>query len=65
MTVPPDPDQAAVDRALALFEAELQERGEAACIASLPYLVEEIAAEAGGDPMRVERALRLRAGLHT
>jgi hypothetical protein len=65
MTSPGDPDREAIERALALFEIELGERGEAACIASLPALVDEIAAEAGGDPEQVTRALRERAGLHT
>jgi hypothetical protein len=59
-----DPERAATQQALALFEIELQERGEAACIASLPALVDEIAADVGGDGEQVTRALRERAGLH-
>jgi hypothetical protein len=59
--------EAAISRARSRFEALLSLHGEGICIASLPLMVEEIAAEeAGGDhAMEVEliTQLRRRAGL--
>jgi CBS domain-containing protein len=56
------------DRALALFEERLQAEGEGICIASLPMLADEIAADAAGGDTALEAeiaaALRRRAGLH-
>ena len=66
MTAPSQRD-AAMARARSRFEALLRLHGEGICIASLPLMVEEIAAEeAGGDrTMEVELIvqLRRRAGL--
>ena len=51
------------------LEAQLALLGEAVCIASLPLLVEEIAAEEShGDPALeadITKALRTRVGLHS
>ena len=51
------------------FEALLADQGEGVCLASLPLLVEEIAAEEAGGDAELEAAivaqLRGRAGLHT
>ena len=51
------------------FEDELEQRGESICIASLPLLVDELAAEgAVGDEglaVEIEGRLRRRAGLET
>jgi hypothetical protein len=51
------------------FEDELERAGEAICIASLPLLVDEVAADAaGGDDglaAEIEVRLRRRAGLAT
>jgi hypothetical protein len=60
----PDRD-AALTRARSRFEALLALHGEAICIASLPQMVEEIAAEeAGGDDeLELVTQLRRRAGL--
>jgi CBS domain-containing protein len=56
------------DRALALFEERLQAEGEGICIASLPMLADEIAADAAGGDAELEAEiaaeLRRRAGLH-
>jgi hypothetical protein len=58
-----------IRRAEQRFEAELQAAGESICIASLPLIVDEVAAEvAGGDgelEAEIESRLRRRAGLHT
>jgi hypothetical protein len=54
-------------RARSRFEALLSLHGEGICIASLPLMVEEIAAEEAGDdhPLELEviTQLRRRAGL--
>jgi hypothetical protein len=59
--------EAAMDRARSRFEALLSLHGEGICIASLPLMVEEIAAEEAGDdhPLELEliTLLRRRAGL--
>ncbi len=51
------------------FEVTLADQGEGVCVASLPLLVEEIAAEEGGGDAELTAAivtqLRGRAGLHT
>jgi hypothetical protein len=51
------------------FEDELRAAGESVCIASLPLMVDEVAAEAaGGDAelaAEIEVRLRRRAGLHS
>lgn len=56
------------DRAMALFEERLQAEGEGICIASLPLLADEIAADAAGGNAALEAeiaaSLRRRAGLH-
>lgn len=64
----PQPERnAALARAASRFEALLQLRGEAICIASLPLMVDEIAGEeAGGDAdleAELVAQLRRRAGL--
>jgi hypothetical protein len=49
------------------FEEELDRAGESICISSLPLLVDEVAAAAGGDEeltSEIETRLRRRAGLH-
>ena len=60
--------EAAIARAELRFESHLTAEGEAACVASLPLVAEEIAADqAGGDAsLRAEITARLRrrAGLH-
>lgn len=51
------------------FEVVLADHGEGVCLASLPLLVEEIAAEQGAGDAELTAAivtqLRGRAGLHT
>jgi hypothetical protein len=51
------------------FEEQLERSGESVCIASLPLLAEEAAADAAGDDevlaSEIEQRLRRRAGLHT
>ena len=50
------------------LDARLAELGESACIASLPLMADEIAAEAAGDDAELAEAiaerLRARAGLN-
>lgn len=64
---PPSEREAAVARARSRFEALLSLHGEGICIASLPLMVEEIAAEEAGDDHALEleltTQLRRRAGL--
>jgi hypothetical protein len=59
------PELAAAEREL---DARLAELGESACIASLPLLADEIAADAAGDDPALAAAiaerLRARAGLN-
>jgi len=61
--------EAAIARAELRFESYLTAEGEAVCLASLPLVVEQVAADqAGGDAsLRAEITARLRrrAGLHT
>lgn len=61
--------EAAIARAELRFETYLTAEGEAVCLASLPLVVEQVAADqAGGDAsLRAEITARLRrrAGLHT
>lgn len=59
--------EAAMARARSRFEALLSLHGEGICIASLPLMVEELAAEEAGDDHALEleliTQLRRRAGL--
>jgi hypothetical protein len=59
---------APLERATRELDARLAELGESACIASLPLLADEIAADAaGGDPAlaaAIAATLRARAGLN-
>lgn len=60
--------EAAIARAELRFKAYLAAEGEAVCLASLPLVVEQVAADqAGGDPTlcaEITARLRRRAGLH-
>jgi hypothetical protein len=64
---PPSEREAVMARARSRFEALLSLHDEGICIASLPLMVEEIAAEEAGDdhPLELEliTQLRRRAGL--
>src|SRR5204862_4686114 len=57
-----------LERAMQELDARLAEMGESACIASLPLLADEIAADAAGDDPALAAAiagkLRARAGLN-
>jgi hypothetical protein len=61
--------EAAIARAELRFESYLTAEGEAVCVASLPLVVEQVAADqAGGDATlcaEITARLRRRAGLHT
>jgi hypothetical protein len=57
-----------LERAMRELNARLAEMGDSACIASLPLLADEIAADAAGDDPALTAAiaarLRARAGLN-
>lgn len=61
--------EAAIARAELRFESYLTAEGEALCVASLPLVAEQVAADqAGGDASLcddITARLRRRAGLHT
>lgn len=61
--------EAAIARAELRFETYLTAEGEAVCLASLPLVVEQVAADQAGGyaSLRAEITARLRrrAGLHT
>jgi len=61
--------EAAIARAELRFEAYLAAEGEAVCVASLPLMVEQVAADqASADALlcaEITARLRRRAGMHT